>query len=609
MGDNLESNSNSRYYYEGYYYSFSASGGYVGYQDAPAIKYSLNAIFEKFDMTDAVQVLFDVRTFNEKMGIIKDTSNSAIIDSSFNVQTNEFPVDSISLEAGEFVDGMSENQVISVGRYSTLYSDFESYIHTYFGNSGGFASLFAGASTYSINNGVFDPSAFIKMITASPLNGSGAYTEDLSGSITVSNINNLLKVACTSNVFGNRDASANKSMEDGFISGDLIFIPNGTDFALNVNIDTEGFIPPLNNYGVDNVDISNQDVNYVSPNQLFSSNSSATLTSISRRVTAPLLIRLANLPDEVITDYQEPTNLDKGNSPYHWINRGHDYGNRQWTCVSLSSNGRYQTIGEYEGSLYRSEDYGITWNTVLPNYNNNLWSCVAVSDSGEHQTACGYNSYIFESTDYGNTWIPTGTKRAWSSVSICATGQYQTALIVNGTINISSDHGNTWVPTALNYGKKDWKWVSISATGQYQGVVSYNDGIYESTNFGDTWTKTYPSAQPWISISISATGQYQTACVDNGGIYISANYGNSWQMNTDLGNRLWSCVSISGTGQYQSVLSRFENIYMSSDYGNSWVSGTNDIYYKPWSAIAVSFSGNFQTSLVWNGSIYLSKLF
>jgi photosystem II stability/assembly factor-like uncharacterized protein len=509
-------------------------------------------------------------------------------------------VDSLTVNASEFVAGMHENQVISVGRYKSLYSDFSAYVRQYF-SYGGFVSLFSGGSSYEINNGIFDPSALIQAIHVSPKNSVGAYVKDLSGSIMVNNINNLLRTATSLNIFGNR---ANSSTNDGFLSGDLIFIPNGTQFTMNVDIDVTG---TLTAQGILNVDISNQDTNYISPNQLYSRTSIPTLNLISRVVTAPLLIRLANLPSETITNYQPPTNSGISDGPYKWVNRGHLYGNKQWTSVSMSSNGRYQLAGEYEGILYKSDNFGVDWSDIA--ISDALWSSVAVSDTGQYQAACAYNSRIFETEDYGNTWLAKAYPEQWSSISISSSGQHQTGLVINGYIHKSSDYGETWAVVAMDYGNKDWKSVALSFTGQYQTAVAFNSGIYKSNDYGNTWAVADSTVVPWSSVAISSTGQYQTACVDGGGVYLSNNYGSSWQVKTSLGNQQWSCVSMSGAGQYQSITARYDNIYMTTDYGNSWVTSTNDISYKPWSSVAVSFGGNFQTSVVWNGSIYLSKLF
>ena len=289
-----------------------------------------------------------------------------IIDSSFNAVTDKFPNNSITISASEFLNGMSAAQVISVGAYSTAYSDYIQFVNTYFGYAGGFSSLFAEASEFDINGGVFDASAFMNIITPYSLDG-GENVKPLEGSITISDINNLLKFAIDGNVFKNRtpqlsDASAsdpgfvsasgvvydasgyslehtlyksNYGMADGFMHGDLIFIPAGTTVKLHVVIDSENF-NPLNNLGPSNVtdlissmdtdrtytkkyypnngtgettaqdmfiyddsafDISGNSGLSGTAKKIFTERSTATTTNIDRVLTAPLLIKLDNLYD------------------------------------------------------------------------------------------------------------------------------------------------------------------------------------------------------------------------------------------------------------------------------------------------------------------------
>lgn len=604
------SHPNTYYYLEGYYYTFNASGGFVGEEGAPALRYNLNELFDKFDLTDSVQVLYDVKTFNEKIGLIKDASNINILDTSFNDASDNFPIDEITIEAEDFVNGMQVNQVISVGRLNTLYEEFADFVQEYFSGPTGFATLFSDTSNYNINRGVFDASAFLHIITEKPLDSSGAYVNDLSGSVIINNVNELLKTACVLNVFGNRDPSDNPVVEEGFLSGDLIFVPNGLQITLNADIDTENFTPLNTLVGIDAVQKIIQDHDYASPDQLFSSISNATTTKISRQTNIPLLIRLANLPYENVNSYTEPSNNVITTDPYNWVNRGFQFGNRSWTAVAMSSNGQYQTTLEYQGGIYRSTDYGVTWTDVSPTgYNSTMWSSITISDTGQYQSAVAYNTNIFISNDYGVTWTTTGDALEWASIDMNSNAQYQTAVDTNGFIHVSDNSGVSWSTPIPEIGRKDWRAVVVSFTGQYQTALSFNDAIYISGDYGANWTKIYALTVPWASVAMSSSGQYQTACVDNGGVYISTNYGNTWTLNSDLGEQLWSDVAISGTGQYQSLLSRYDNIYMSTDYGATWETSTNDINYKHWSSIAVSFGGNYQTAVVWEGSIYLSKLF
>jgi hypothetical protein len=352
--------------YEGFYYAFYGSGGFTMDQCFNTIKLQQQNPLLRYDVTKAVQVRFDVRTFNSKIGLIKEPNNVDIITSDFNAVTDKFPNNSITITAAEFLAGMSAAQVLSVGAYSTLYSDYIQFVNTYFGYAGGFSSLFADASEFDINRGVFDASAFMNIITPYSLEG-GENVKPLVGAITISDINNLLKFAIDGNVFKNRipqlsDASAsdpgyvstvgvvydssgyslqhtlynsNYGMADGFMHGDLIFIPAGTTVKLHVVIDSENY-NPLNNLGPSNVTdlISDMDTNRtytkkyypnngtgetsaedmfiyddsafdISGNselpgtakKIFTERSTATTTNIDRVLTAPLLIKLDNLYD------------------------------------------------------------------------------------------------------------------------------------------------------------------------------------------------------------------------------------------------------------------------------------------------------------------------
>jgi len=337
------------YPYKGNVYAFYAQGGYTIDQCFNTIKLIPESKIYTYDVTNAVQVRFDVRTFNEKIGLFKDALNQYVLLSSFdpvrdafttwtvnqapgwpsNPTQNvaNFPIlDSITITADEFVRGLDTNSVISVGTYATLYSDFNNYVNTYFGYSGGFSSLFSGASEFNINNGVFDASAFINIINPY-YTASGENVKPLTGSITIPNINSLLKYAINTNVFNNRspirdlsssdpgintgplppglnsgelnlprdpslnnnpniqtssntvmDASfsptaivppvnyqvtqasswrADWGMADGFLAGDLIFIPAGTTVSLHLVIDSDIFSPE-NNIGPQNVGYVNR---------------------------------------------------------------------------------------------------------------------------------------------------------------------------------------------------------------------------------------------------------------------------------------------------------------------------------------------------------------
>ena len=81
--------------------------------------------------------------------------------------------------------------------------------------------------------------------------------------------------------------------------------------------------------------------------------------------------------------------------------------------------GKYQTAVASGGYIYRSTDYGVTWNQATSD-TSRYWQLVAMSGDGKYQTAVVNGGYIYRSTDYGVTWnqITSDVTRNWQSVAI-----------------------------------------------------------------------------------------------------------------------------------------------------------------------------------------------
>jgi hypothetical protein len=294
-------------------FALNATGGFTMERGFDDIKFREADAIPRYDVTDAVQILFDVATFNTKLGLVKDATNENIVTSGFDAVDDCFKsggveVSSVVLTATDLINGLNDNgkQVISVGKYATLYSDFKNYIGSYFGFDGGFSSLFTAASEFSIDtSNVFNGASFVRLLNGEATDASGSYISDLSGSITVSNLTKLLRYAVDSNCFGNRTPNvdpagtavdpsynSNYGVEDGFIAGDLIWIPAGTTITLKLAIDSESFLP-LNNLGPAFASTNySQTTSYTGAN--FSQTTSANTNLITRTVQAPLLIKLVN---------------------------------------------------------------------------------------------------------------------------------------------------------------------------------------------------------------------------------------------------------------------------------------------------------------------------
>ena len=256
----------------GVLYTITALGGYNIHQAFPTITLAAVNPISKYDLTNALQVQLSVSTFNAKLG-------------NYNSIINRFPNDTITLNAAEFIAGINASRIISLGTYSTLYSDFINYVNSYFSYAGGFTSLFASVNTFDFNNGIFDANAFIALISEAPVNG----VPQVTGTITIYNVNNLLQYAVDANVFGNRANIAGNTISTGFLDGDLILVPAGTTITLDLQIDLgSSNIPSSGLHQVSSSTIKYGDYRY-------SVSTVAAMNNISRVLTAPLLIKLKNI--------------------------------------------------------------------------------------------------------------------------------------------------------------------------------------------------------------------------------------------------------------------------------------------------------------------------
>jgi hypothetical protein len=279
--------------YNGYYYAYEASGGFSMEKGVGNITIKPYSNIKLYEVTNSVQVKYDVRKFNKKLGLYKDASNIVITDTSYNSNTNSFPVDEITLTAQEFAENVYTNQIISVGRYSTAYSEFNTLLNNYFQLPDGFSTFFAGST-------VFDASAMVNIMNGSEQNASGEYVRDMSGAITISRVNALLRYAFQYNPFNNRNSTI--SIENGFIENDLIYIPTGTTVTLVANIinelNSEYVQIPYHNQLPD-TEILNEIRNKSPPLDYTTGNYSQTTTfytdSIIRVLRVPVLIILKNL--------------------------------------------------------------------------------------------------------------------------------------------------------------------------------------------------------------------------------------------------------------------------------------------------------------------------
>ena len=299
-------------------YAFSATGGYTMAAGFATITTLEQTTVSQFDVTNALQVTIAASVLNDKLVLGSyDATTQTFADSETFVASTA----SISLSAAQFQTALvAKENIVSVGAYLAMYANFKTYVLTYFGIPGGFASLFSQATLFTLTGtdqeNLYDllkpasPEATVETPTGDDV--SGNYVNDLTGSITISDITKLLRYAVDFNAFGNRTPGApdsdspNIGVGDGFLAGDLIYVAAGTQITLDLDISPELQLDPFNNLNNTEASVFGTGGSTVAgltstgattfSNTVivgsYSNVSTVTRTNIKRVLNTPLLIRL-----------------------------------------------------------------------------------------------------------------------------------------------------------------------------------------------------------------------------------------------------------------------------------------------------------------------------
>jgi hypothetical protein len=234
---------------KGYKYVIIANGGYSMTQTFPEIEYigtNGTDLTRLYDLTHTLQLAYDVRIINEKLGIYKDASNNYIIDDTDTRIKDDTLDDYVVLTVDDFLDNINASQVISLGKYSSLYKEFTRKTNTYFGYADGFPKIFDANGASSIGSGDLSANDIINLLTDKHLDASGNLVYKLNGVINIYQLTNILNFVVENNPFHNRD---NKTRRDGFIAGDRLLIETGITISLDLTTFNASYIssPVYNN--------------------------------------------------------------------------------------------------------------------------------------------------------------------------------------------------------------------------------------------------------------------------------------------------------------------------------------------------------------------------
>ena len=217
-------------------------------------------------------------------------------------------------------------------------------------------------------------------------------------------------------------------------------------------------------------------------------------------------------------------------------------GSGQYQMVATGSAGG--NIGFLQGSLYRSIDYGATWQASSTN-TLYYWQRIAMSDTGQYMIASSLNGPLFLSSNYGASYdditlrVNAHTQEYFEGTGMSGNGQYIIVCYeepggITFSTKISNNYGanGSWsyVPGLIAQQYRSIQGVAISNDGQYM-YLSYTDFSYgyvmRSSNYGVTWQTISVGTQYVVDISCSSDGSTVVVTGSTsgfGGGYLSRGY-------------------------------------------------------------------------------------
>ena len=249
----------------------------------------------QYDVTNSLELLFDVRIVNQKLGITKDSSQTQVltpVDQYYDTSRQVFLQDTLQITSDDLVATLTTGSIISPGVLQEIYTDFSTYVQAYFGNSPvGFSSLY---TVPHLPHTLLDTSGLQHLfLSQGTSDGSGASIGFLSGTLNITEVTQVLTDICNNNPFGNRDPSS-VTILNGFLANDLIYVPpGGFSITLSVQLEALTYELPITHTGEFSSQVGAQQSQSIPGTCILTSTVSS--TQIRQTYAIALLLRLANL--------------------------------------------------------------------------------------------------------------------------------------------------------------------------------------------------------------------------------------------------------------------------------------------------------------------------
>ncbi|MBI5475790.1 MAG: T9SS type A sorting domain-containing protein [Ignavibacteriales bacterium] len=246
------------------------------------------------------------------------------------------------------------------------------------------------------------------------------------------------------------------------------------------------------------------------------------------------------------------------------------------TITSLAVIGMNLFAGTTGGGVFRSSDYGTTWNMVNDGLLNSYVNSLTFSPDASTNLFAGTSSGgVFLSTDDGDNWQEVNSGLTNFDVRSFATiGTKLFAGTYGSGVFLSTNQGTSWIAVNTGLTNKYVRSFVVSGTDLFAGTGSNTSGyVFLSTDDGANWTEV-STGLPNTSIYSLAVKESTIFAGTGGyahgyGVYISTDQGGNWST-ANSGLPSDKRVNVFVAKEATIFAGTDVGAYLSTDNGGSW---------------------------------------
>jgi hypothetical protein len=254
--------------------------------------------------------------------------------------------------------------------------------------------------------------------------------------------------------------------------------------------------------------------------------------------------------------------------------------------------------------------------------NSRIWNCVASDSTGNKLVAAVTAGTVYISNDCGITWTDSGggVSTTWTSIACDATGDIIAGIEFGGQIRVSTNRGSVWALALTMTG--NGVAITTNNSGTVIAAMSYDAGtttgyLAISVDTGGSWATQTFAAYKFTSISSNGDGSQLILCtesgVPSGRVYIASSPGYVPIVVATLGSLDWSSVASNAAGDVLIAANTeptgAQRIHVSSDSGVNWNFAGSPAATTRWSSVASNAAGDVLVAISDGQGIYSSSDF